>query len=130
MSSLTQKEARALWVDALRSGDYLQGRRSLHYKGHEETFCCLGVACKLAADNGVVSADDAYSDVVYAGCTVAMPPVVRNWLGLSGNLGGYRVDGKFGFDSLAAQNDSGVSFATIAGIIESAPAGLFVKEDV
>jgi hypothetical protein len=44
-----------MWVDALRSGDYKQGTRRLHYldSAGEERFCCLGVLCDLAVKNGV-----------------------------------------------------------------------------
>ena len=39
------KRARARWVKALRSGKYEQGHGMLRYGN---TFCCLGVACKVA----------------------------------------------------------------------------------
>ena len=43
---LTQKEAIRLWVDALRSGEYKQGKEVLH-NIKNNTFCCLGVACEV-----------------------------------------------------------------------------------
>lgn len=33
------------WINALRSGEYAQGRTHLQDGGN--TFCCLGVACKI-----------------------------------------------------------------------------------
>lgn len=39
------------WVDALRSGDYLQGVGALRRRGE---FCCLGVACDLLVKKGVL----------------------------------------------------------------------------
>ena len=38
------------WIEELRSGNYSQGRRSLHQRNplnQSESFCCLGVACKV-----------------------------------------------------------------------------------
>lgn len=35
------------WVAALRSGKYKQGKDFLYNKD-EDTYCCLGVACKVA----------------------------------------------------------------------------------
>jgi hypothetical protein len=37
-------------VDALRSGDYEQGRSQLRFA---DKFCCLGVACDVAAKHGL-----------------------------------------------------------------------------
>lgn len=41
---LTPAEARRLWVEALRSGEYEQGRTWLR---ENDRYCCLGVACEL-----------------------------------------------------------------------------------
>lgn len=49
-----QARNRQLWVEALKSGKYKQTIGVLHkIRGKQESFCCLGVACKLAAENGV-----------------------------------------------------------------------------
>jgi hypothetical protein len=37
------------WIAALRSGEYKQGRRRL--QDGEDSYCCLGVACKLVIKN-------------------------------------------------------------------------------
>lgn len=42
--TLRQKDRIRKWVIALRSGEYQQGKESLHPDGK---FCCLGVACDL-----------------------------------------------------------------------------------
>ncbi|MFO0452755.1 MAG: hypothetical protein ACK52I_29555, partial [Pseudomonadota bacterium] len=43
-----KKEIAKLWVAALRSGKYKQGRHALHsIKDNNETFCCLGVLCDI-----------------------------------------------------------------------------------
>lgn len=41
------KRARARWVAALRSGKYKQGMGKLYIHA-ENSYCCLGVACKVA----------------------------------------------------------------------------------
>jgi len=54
-------EIKALWVDALRSGEYQQGKLLL--KPTKNTFCCLGVLCDLAVKakaEGVVWGDIQY----------------------------------------------------------------------
>lgn len=51
MSVAMNPRVKTLWVDALRSGNYKQGRGALHdvINGH----CCLGVLCDLAVKAGV-----------------------------------------------------------------------------
>lgn len=38
------------WVEALRSGEYNQGRGRLHSRGN---YCCLGVLCEVAIKQGI-----------------------------------------------------------------------------
>ena len=40
-------ELKAKWVAALRSGEYKQGRDVLH-NNKSNTYCCLGVLCRVA----------------------------------------------------------------------------------
>lgn len=43
------KNIKKLWVEALRSGKYKQGKNYLHRViDGENRFCCLGVLCKIA----------------------------------------------------------------------------------
>lgn len=87
-------EIKTKWLEALRSGEYKQGRSLLHYKTDEgeDCFCCLGVLCDIAAKEGVIDtpterqADpeidvDVGADQVfgYAGTTTMPPPRVENW---------------------------------------------------
>jgi hypothetical protein len=44
------RERVKLLVDALRSGEYEQGRS---YLRQDDSFCCLGVACEVARKNGL-----------------------------------------------------------------------------
>ena len=51
------EQVKKMWLDALRSGDYTQGREVLHLvtEDGEQQFCCLGVLCDLAHRAGVVA---------------------------------------------------------------------------
>ncbi len=60
------KEIKARWVEALRSGNYEQGRYNLR---HQNQFCCLGVLCDVVKDE--------------VGC---------NWLPAQDDFSGYRFD--------------------------------------
>jgi hypothetical protein len=45
-----KKEIAELWIKALESGKYKQIRRQL---ANKDGYCCLGVLCELAIENGV-----------------------------------------------------------------------------
>lgn len=128
-AQMSQVQARAAWVAALRSGDYKQGKGYLANKGQ---FCCLGVACELAIKDGVkVKRSDRPSGVKeYDGVTGAMPLPVRQWLGLKYSDGAYKTDnGSYEESrSLAGLNDNGYGFEAIAQLIESHPKGMFVED--
>lgn len=114
------------WVDALRSGRYRQALSRL--SSDAETFCCLGVACDLARQEGVghwigywhpagdsmsfVGSGDA-SDVSWS----QMPQSVAEWLGAA--EGDPRVStGNGARVPLSQLNDQGYSFNEIADFIE------------
>jgi hypothetical protein len=42
-------QLKAKWVEALRSGEYKQGKTFL-YNTTDETYCCLGVLCAIHGD--------------------------------------------------------------------------------
>lgn len=79
-----------LWIDALRSGDYRQGRGCLSADGK---FCCLGVLTDLAVKAGVVQIFDedqigrvsyrsiGSNDVPEVGIYAIMPAVAE-WAGI------------------------------------------------
>ena len=124
------------WVDALRSGKYVQGQYRLHPA--DDQFCCLGVACDLFAKenpthgewiNGsfITLRDDSRS-------TLAIE--VADWLGmkrdprapnLQNRNGTYGMDG-IGYvgTNLVEDNDThNKTFAEIADIIEAHQKELF-----
>lgn len=70
-----------LWLAELETTDRLQSTGSL-YDRDECGFCCLGIACEVAADNGVKLAGD--RDRLYGTDGGAyMPSIVADWLGLT-----------------------------------------------
>lgn len=128
------------WVDALRSGDYEQGKERLARKGEDgkTKFCCLGVLCEIALADGIVerkSYDIERSDYYYRAvgnpndesCT-SLPHDVREWAGLGWRSGAdplitsevYTDDDSDEHPaSFVELNDSaGYTFAQIADIIE------------
>lgn len=115
-----QREHRKIWVAALRSGKYRQGKMQLRTA---EGMCCLGVACEISnlgewdGDGGYCTPADHYDRMI-------LPAEVRDWLGLRS------ADGKFGQGHerrLTVMNDGGASFDKIADKIDAEPEGLLTK---
>lgn len=111
------------WLEALRSGEFTQGRGALQRDGE---FCCLGVLCELAVRAGVaIVAKKTIMGVYYAGIgnvdadRCFLPDPIRVWAGLD-EVAPLVRDAEDGFPvSLAALNDtSGTTFAMIAERIE------------
>jgi hypothetical protein len=119
-------EPQRLWVEALRSGDYpptMSALCRLDEDGEPVGWCCLGVACEVAVKAGIDLPVERGADVsirAYGDDTMFLPPIVRDWLGLRKDNGGFNSS-----DSLSQRNDSGVPFKRIADLIESRPEGLF-----
>ena len=122
-------EIKALWVDALRSGEYQQGQNKLHVWDEEGTefFCCLGVLCDLAVNNGVkVTVVDIDDDGMYCyeNEVEFLPQEVMEWSGVWSKDGEYEFEGNpdaFGKNlrgKLTNMNDAGVPFFDIADEIE------------
>ena len=116
---MNAQEARKIWIDALRSGDYEQTRNNLQ---DENGFCCLGVACLLAEKHAGIHLQRDEEGFI-KGKTLKEQRPVAGWLGLNGFIGGY-ADGN---GWLASDNDGGMSFEELADIIESEPEGLFTE---
>jgi hypothetical protein len=111
------------WVAALRSGKYEQGKGYLNIGG---TFCCLGVGCEVAIENGLSVVTYLHPDgnnftvTSYDRRQGFLPERVTEWLGLTTDTGHY--------DTSDLMKDNDVrhkTFAEIADIIESEPQGLF-----
>lgn len=140
------------WIEALESGEYEQGSGELHVLGYDipsmgearpDKFCCAGVLCHLAVQDGVVETGEGEPGcaVAYDGEFAYLPDSVIRWAGLS--YEGERVepdgafdggeesrlvleagDGRGGFVSLVQMNDSKETFVTIAGAIRQDVVGI------
>lgn len=122
------QEAVRLWLQALRSGEYQQGQS---YLRRDDKYCCLGVACEVAIAHGIpvkkVEIGRGIISYVYDdadGSNQMLLRVVAEWLGFDtanqhywNNPVVWTEEGHT-TQSLAALNDSGLSFADIADIIE------------
>lgn len=118
-----QKAHRKQLIDALRSGKYLQGFGALR---SEDKYCCLGVACDISnIDKWKKEPTSLYKYIDIVGY---MPAQVMDFYGFSNKKGIYKDIDYIGTkqQSLALQNDRGMSFIKIADIIESEPEGLCV----
>ncbi len=115
-------EVKALWVGALRSGKYKQGRGRLHDPA-DNSFCCMGVLCELAVEAGVARGDsppgwydskDGYDKQVNW-----LPNSVRRWAGLKASNPTLGVDGDGDLIPASYANDRmRLDFNTIANMIE------------
>ena len=125
---VNQKEARKLWIDALRSGKYKQTRGWLH---NQNGYCCLGVACEMyQAEVGDLVVTNNCGATLYNDHRAFLPTRVQKWLGLIGRDGSFVGDSKLYSSerSLANENDRGRSLAQIADLIESEVDGLIVPD--
>ena len=81
------KRIKQMWVDALRSGEYHQGKGALtNIKEDREEDCCLGVLCKLAIKDGldiaVYPRASGGNHTFYDGASATLPPSVAKWAGI------------------------------------------------
>lgn len=126
-------EIKQLWLDALRSGEYTQGRGALsleHVTTKKREFCCLGVLCDLYAKQHTISWDTApmfklkadsisplgKAKVGFFGTDAFLPKIVMDWAGL--DKPNPTVFKRRKNNTLADLNDMGRSFRQIAAIIE------------
>lgn len=114
------KEIKAKWIEALRSGKYKQTTEGVLYDGN--AYCCLGVLC---AEIGLRAEPNEAGDIWYfwAGAQrdyEALPGPIANQIGLTpmGDLPEKVAFGEKEFTDLAALNDRGADFNFIADVIE------------
>lgn len=118
-----KKDSVQLWVEALESGEYKQGKGKLvKLMTSERRYCCLGVACDLYIKeyprSRFASEFRRFGTLQREGEVCA--PIVQKWLGLRTNRGVYNGG------SLARLNDVGNKpFSYIAKRIRDRPRGLF-----
>lgn len=129
-------EVKQLWIKALTSGEYGQGRGLL--RDGEDKYCCLGVLCDLylksiggqwkerGVDRWMFEAVPPPEASYVDESDVDLPDGVRRWAGLSDGEGrlGFVLEGfdeydeTCGYDSLIEMNDGGKTFEEIAKVIE------------
>lgn len=120
------KDRIRLWVDALRSGKYTQGKYSLQYDSPFDEdkicFCCLGVACKIAVEEGLSIDVKKCGDIGYSydGDFTGMPSSVKSWYGLDDNIRRDIIvfDENNDKRSIIGMNDKGLTFEEISDNIE------------
>jgi hypothetical protein len=120
------------WVTALRSGKYPQGKgqlKAIPKNSDVAEYCCLGVLCELAVEEGVLPAptrgDREGMEVVFAYGTMdeaaVLPREVKKWAGLNTSNPPLLVHPDKGSLSAAVLNDTeGYTFDQIADLIEKA----------
>lgn len=119
-NSRVNKEVIRKWVQALRSGEYKQGKDML--KGSDGCFCCLGVLCDLAVKEDVIASretdKDGYTFFGRENEEYVLPSDVVDWVGLdSDNPDISDTNGKR--DAITFWNDTvGKSFIELADMIE------------
>lgn len=123
------------WLEALRSGEYQQGRGELATMdaNGKKTHCCLGVLCELAVKAGIVQKTDGTWNegslsFLFDNSNAVLPTLVKNWAGLlDHNPGIVGIQTPRGYKefSLAELNDGSkpyelepYNFTQIANIIE------------
>jgi hypothetical protein len=129
-------EIKERWLEALRSGEYKQGRKLLSSVAEDGTvsYCCLGVLCELAHQSDLVTkvATAAQDGAVQyrgaglgsdgpQGSTAYLPYDVMKWAGLPDSEGYIPQSPQEDHlpTSLASMNDTGFTFAEIADVIEA-----------
>ena len=118
------QENRKLWIAALRSGKYTQGKGSLCRRDDEgnEYHCCLGVLCEVAKIKKVFKGKYVVTYGVQ-GQKTAAPKEAVDFVGLSTSVG------EFYGGALTTLNDSYVGFERIANLIEKEPEWLFEEKN-
>ena len=107
--SKMKPEVKQAWVEALRSGEYNQGKGLLRHPVRDN-YCCLGVLCDLHAKETGDVWEDGFK---YKFESMILPQEVRDWAGLSSS------NPEAGDTSLAYANDNGgKDFNAIANLIE------------
>ena len=118
------------WADVLESGRYAKGTGVLHELEGEEMdlgkdrFCCLGVLCRMAVEEGVeVETENMYDsanpgNVVmgYAEETGMLPRKIREWAGIATCLGSFPEE-EDGYDDLAQLNDASEDWTPVVEAI-------------
>jgi len=115
-NGMTRKEIIRVWIKALESGEYKQGRKYLcRIRGDERSYCCLGVLCEVAhipeqkkTTHAVEYKDN--EDFNYK----SLPAALSNFLRINSTG---KLDLNVPDVTLASMNDNGADFRNIANVI-------------
>ncbi len=115
------QKAKRLWVDALRSGKYVQAQDALRVG---DTHCVLGVLCDQYPDGKWTAPED--GDPKYKFNTgqtdeaqvYFLPKIVLNWAGIEGDLPGVTIDDEEVLLSALNDDDNNLSFLELADLID------------
>lgn len=115
-------EIKRRWIERLRSGQYRQGKNLLHNPG-DDTYCCLGVLCEIAVEDGVITKNGERLGTVFGDSTTFLSSAVLQWADLNPAYPGVAItdpeSSNSSLTSLAYMNDDrGLDFNEIADIIE------------
>jgi hypothetical protein len=119
-------DVKTAWVAALRSKDYVQGRRRLRTEVDSVVeYCCLGVLCDLYAKTQR-DGDQLWSGPLFDGeSTTSLTSRVKAWAGLGVHdndpyvvTGRLTVNDEPVSEQLTHLNDGGSTFPEIADLIE------------
>lgn len=113
------------WVNALRSGEFKQGREMLQ---SGDAYCCLGVLCVVAEREGV-HVDKGPCGLV--GYNLSNQRFVRDWVGITSSYGHIECleTGLTTLNDGDPTEHRGKSFAEIADIIEQNAESLFERTE-
>lgn len=105
------KEIKAKWIEALRSGKYKQGT---HWLRLQDTYCCLGVLCDLVDSSGwesnTIGTTHVYAREGYThNYSKILPENIGQELDIPPEIS----------DQLSNMNDDGHTFKEIADYIEA-----------
>lgn len=112
------------WIEKLSGGSIKQGRHSLCItkkdKSHE--FCCLGVLCELARENGLdidIHERELHAGIIsersYNGASKFLPDSVKQWAGMKTAFGRF---GKETDETLDYLNDQSFDFDAVIKVIK------------
>lgn len=125
---MTRKELDQ-WLEALRSGRFIQGNGALKSMVNKVTqHCCLGVLCELHKDLLIESFDSLNNEWLFNSESMVLPTAIvnkfqskRNGASIPSNLLTEEEKEMFGnmdYISVAGLNDRGLSFSRIAELLE------------
>jgi len=109
------RERIKLWIDALRSGEFKQGRGALEWRGCN---CPVGVAYRVAMRNGLtIQVEDVHGLIVFDGGALFGSLLLWDWFGLpyQGSIISWRG---MGLNIMNLNDNERLSFAQIADLME------------